>query len=170
MEKKFMCAELEPSPEGSFHLGQKDNIGVTSMKQEKMELVDRLAIFKEINRRLSLSSIGETIETQLSNTELLAIISTAPIIEAEPVRHGCWIEVETTKYVPAIFYDPYEGKPPVYYDMAYFCDQCGREADKKEPYCHCGAKMKPDAIAVEDILPDVLERLEQMVASREEEF
>lgn len=24
----------------------------------------------------------------------------------------------------------------------YRCSRCGRTADKKEPYCHCGAKMR----------------------------
>lgn len=57
------------------------------------------------------------------------LISAAPAVDAEPVRHGRWIE--------HLQYDD-EG----YLYICYACSECGRiELYEKEPYCHCGAKM-----------------------------
>ena len=63
----------------------------------------------------------------------LRIAETAPTIDAEPVRHGRWIEDIAIDYKA---YPPYE------YKRGYKCSLCGREErTNKEPYCHCGAKM-----------------------------
>jgi hypothetical protein len=43
---------------------------------------------------------------------------------------GEWIEHRETR--------PYE-------EVCYICSRCGRKEYQKEPYCHCGAKMKGGA-------------------------
>lgn len=64
---------------------------------------------------------------------LIKIIKDAPAVDAEPVRHGRWMEniVEDVR-----------AYPPYSYKNGYKCSLCGRKTrSKKEPYCHCGAKM-----------------------------
>lgn len=56
-------------------------------------------------------------------------IKDAPAVDAEPVRRGEWIE--------CLYYDE-DG----YTYSDYKCSECGRYDAAKEPYCHCGAKMK----------------------------
>jgi len=48
-------------------------------------------------------------------------------VDAEPVRHGKWIVERRSKF-------PFDG-------VSIKCSLCGRYEYKKEPYCHCGAKM-----------------------------
>lgn len=57
---------------------------------------------------------------------LLPIAMLCPTIEAEPVRHGEWIEMVFTDT------ETFAG---------YKCSECGLGARKKFSYCHCGAKM-----------------------------
>lgn len=54
-------------------------------------------------------------------------IDSAPTVEAEPVRHGRWIDRNGNIVAP--FWERYE------------CSICGARSDESE-YCpHCGAKM-----------------------------
>lgn len=55
------------------------------------------------------------------------MIIDAPTIEAGPVRHGRWIAYLDGDHI----------MPERYYR----CSECGRVERRKEPYCHCGAKM-----------------------------
>lgn len=59
------------------------------------------------------------------------LLDELPPADVAPVVHGEWIK--RIKQV-AIF-----GSLELRY--VYTCSECGREADHKEPYCHCGAKM-----------------------------
>ena len=52
--------------------------------------------------------------------------------DVEPVRHGKWLE-ETEYYA-----DDYS---ECNVRKVYACSLCGRTEKRKEPYCHCGAKM-----------------------------
>lgn len=56
-------------------------------------------------------------------------VNEAETIDAEPVRHGEWFMHEIT--------DPHGFMHTRYYK----CSLCGRREAKKEPFCHCGAKM-----------------------------
>ena len=65
-------------------------------------------------------------------------IEAAPAVDAEPVRHGRWIEVVT--------YDQ-DGDC---LEVEYICSECGRfEGLDDEPYCNCGAKMDGDVDGIE---------------------
>ena len=59
------------------------------------------------------------------------ILDSIPYVDAEPVRRGVWIE--------CLYYDE-DG----YTYSDYKCSECGRYEATKEPYCHCGAKMKEE--------------------------
>ena len=63
------------------------------------------------------------------------IINEAITIEINSFRpHGHWVE-----------YDCYignsEGNAIAKTGTVWVCSECGREEPKREPYCHCGAKM-----------------------------
>ena len=66
-------------------------------------------------------------------------IEEVPTADVEPVVHGRWIEEKKQTLIPVEFDDA--GEPVLHDYVVYRCDQCGRTAGKKEPYCHCGAKM-----------------------------
>ena len=58
-----------------------------------------------------------------------ADIETAPTIDPEDLRpKGRWIS--------------YLDGDSIMPERYYRCSRCGRAEDKKEPYCHCGAKME----------------------------
>lgn len=54
-----------------------------------------------------------------------------PTANVEEVRHGKWIKKNNVNY------SPFDGSP----EYIYICSVCGREENKQEPYCNCGAKM-----------------------------
>ena len=47
-------------------------------------------------------------------------------------RHGKWIKKNNVNY------SPFDGSP----EYIYICSVCGREENKQEPYCNCGANME----------------------------
>lgn len=65
---------------------------------------------------------------------ILEEIATIPTADVAPVVRGEWIE-----------HDEYicnsDGKPVAKIGTIFVCSLCGREERRKEPYCHCGAKM-----------------------------
>ena len=64
---------------------------------------------------------------------LEGLIADIPAVDAVPVVHGRW--------VPNIREDT-RAYPPYTYQNGFKCSVCGRVTrSKKEPYCHCGAKM-----------------------------
>jgi hypothetical protein len=68
-----------------------------------------------------------------------AIISEAPVVNVEEVRHGEWLEC-TRKTIIPVEYDS-NGDLILHEVVEYRCSLCDRLCGKKEPYCHCGAKM-----------------------------
>lgn len=92
-----------------------------------MRLIDADAVLKVPN----VNWVHEFDETGTSiryKAVPLEAIEKAPTIEAEPVRHGEWVECMT--YVE-------DG----YYDIKYKCSECGRCEPLKQPYCNCGVRM-----------------------------
>lgn len=87
-----------------------------------MRLIDADAMFDEnhcyttFNKNLDYcddNDLGEWIDEQ-------------PTVDAEPVRHGEWVETGFSTYVW----------------WKYRCDKCGCQQDYKHNYCpDCGAKM-----------------------------
>lgn len=57
----------------------------------------------------------------------------------DAMKYGRWIEEKKQTLIPVEFDDA--GEPVLHDYVVYRCDQCGRTTGKKEPYCHCGAKM-----------------------------
>lgn len=69
---------------------------------------------------------------QLSETDERERITLVCIGDEQPVRHGEWIVESRSKF-------PFDG-------VSIKCSLCGRYEYKKEPYCHCGAKMKGENV------------------------
>ena len=59
------------------------------------------------------------------------LIEGVPDADVAPVVHGTWIG--QIRFVPTM---TGMGIRPI-----WFCTECGRKVTRKEPYCHCGAKM-----------------------------
>lgn len=59
--------------------------------------------------------------------EVLDSIREAPAVDAVPVVHARWVS----------FLDGDHIMPERYYR----CSRCGRVESRRQPYCHCGAKM-----------------------------
>lgn len=62
----------------------------------------------------------------------ICVLEDAPTLDYAPVKHGEWLEF--------VCDDPYHRTS----NTEYKCSECGRFALNKEPYCHCGARMKED--------------------------
>lgn len=80
------------------------------------DLIDRQALLRDIEKyHLSDGMFQHWVEVQ-------------PSVEAEPVRHGRWID-ETFKPTGLVFHP-------------YVCDQCGCHSESNFTYCpDCGARM-----------------------------
>ena len=59
--------------------------------------------------------------------DCVATVLNAPTADVAPVVHGRWIS----------FLDGDHIMPERYYR----CSRCGRVESRRQPYCHCGAKM-----------------------------
>lgn len=67
--------------------------------------------------------------------EIIDALENLPAADAVPVVHGEWIRCNASLLTHCQC-----GAYPV--NLAWYrCSVCGRTAPKKEPYCHCGAKM-----------------------------
>ena len=74
-------------------------------------------------------------EQNCNNTGIIQHIKQhCPTADVEEVKHGEWEESD-------IYICNSDGKPIAKVDTVYVCSECGREESRKEPYCHCGAKM-----------------------------
>lgn len=68
--------------------------------------------------------------------ECLGILPAADVAE---VRRGRWIPYEVEERFENTG-NPYHNYLK-YEPLSYRCSLCGRIEERKEPYCHCGAKM-----------------------------
>lgn len=85
------------------------------------DLISRKAAIEQVERRMTLM-IGDK---GVSPESFINFLRNRPAVDAEPVRHGRWIEEE-----PAV----------------YKCSECGfiftsGDSIKMFAYCRCGAKM-----------------------------
>lgn len=91
------------------------------------------------NDLISCRAIKEYInQSDLTNKEKMTLhiaINNIPTTAAPPEAHGKWVgyDVSYWRY-------RHGGGYPVNL-IRYRCSVCGRTVCKKEPYCHCGAKM-----------------------------
>lgn len=66
----------------------------------------------------------------------LCVLNT-PAADVEEVRHGRWIpDIRARKSADGYYY-LWNSSP----ETVFVCSECGRVESRKEPYCHCGAKM-----------------------------
>ena len=82
-----------------------------------------------LNEFEALKNKAETLRDAICLDAVMAVIDTAPTIDAVPVVHGEWEEIRNA-------YDELEG---------WIHRECGREVQSKYNYCpNCGAKMDAD--------------------------
>ena len=78
---------------------------------------------------------GHTDEPIPFETLVSDLRDSIPPADVAPVVHGEWIRCNASLLTHCQC-----GAYPV--NLAWYrCSVCGRTAPKKEPYCHCGAKM-----------------------------
>ena len=99
-----------------------------------MELIDRQALLRDIPK--TQTNVFENCRNceLLDEYQVTRIIYSQPIIEAEPIRRGYWIEI-----IPA----------NIDHNITVQCSVCGAGDTHAEgvhvPYCwHCGAKMEEE--------------------------
>lgn len=81
-------------------------------------------------------AVIELITSRYENPEICtAEINSIPAADVAPVVHGRWIGYDASYYRNYTY-----GAHPVNL-IRHKCSVCGRSVSKKEPYCHCGAKM-----------------------------
>ncbi len=59
--------------------------------------------------------------------DAIDMIEDAPAADVAPVVHGRWIS--------------FLGGDHIMPERYYRCSRCGRVESRRQPYCHCGAKM-----------------------------
>lgn len=59
--------------------------------------------------------------------DAIDIIEDAPAADVAPVVHGRWVS--------------FLGGDHIMPERYYRCSRCGRVESRRQPYCHCGAKM-----------------------------
>lgn len=88
------------------------------------EYIDREAALDAITDLAGKVSTRSAYEAVWKSARVLEKIPTADVV---PVVHGWWIS----------FLDGDHIMPERYYR----CSRCGRVESRRQPYCHCGAKM-----------------------------
>lgn len=73
--------------------------------------------------------------TALNGAAVICEINDAPTIDAAPVVHGRWIQVQQLRGNPGWEIGQ------CWSEIVYQCSICERISAHKEPYCHCGARM-----------------------------
>lgn len=98
------------------------------------EYIDRAAV-EEMLENAQIITDGENCGYCTEDVSLNNI----PAADVAPVRHGRWVPEIHHTYLPVEYDDA--GDPILHEYTSYRCSLCGREEVKKEPYCHCGARM-----------------------------
>ena len=98
------------------------------------DLISRSALLEEIEEDIEWVIAQMSATTAISALKIaMRRIKKAPAVDAEPVRHGEWLL--NMEYDRQVF-------PTEKVFVGFKCSLCGRKVrSKKEPYCHCGAKM-----------------------------
>ena len=103
-------------------------------------LIDADALLEEIGEEpMNWTNSPEEIQEYCDWKQTVAIINSAPTIEAEPVRHGHWNGWITTHWTKK--YD--DNGDPIYKEHTYYvCSGCRRRTIIKSAYCPaCGRMM-----------------------------
>lgn len=97
-----------------------------------MELLEAEETGEYISRK---SAEGAVRDHWCDSSRMMEAIRCIPAADVAPVVHGEWIRCNASLLTHCQC-----GAYPV--NLAWYrCSVCGRTAPKKEPYCHCGARM-----------------------------
>ena len=101
------------------------------------EYIEQEALLQDISETVLFSARGgaelPTSEMRGAN-KVIDRIKSAKTADVVEVRHGEWHEFDN-------YICNSDDKPVAKIGSVFICSECGREEYKKEPYCHCGAKM-----------------------------
>ena len=105
---------------------------------EELDLIDRNELYNQIRLHLNRHSLGETAPwTTLTTGEIASIIANVPTVEADPIRHGKWINE-----LPYTADGKYLKGQECSICHSYFVSD-GNKPYSNHPYCpQCGAKME----------------------------
>ena len=94
--------------------------------------------FEGCPKRWNLDGYGDAAtEIERLNDKIMELgFKLVKLSNVEPVKHGKWIEKRRGEKSPEGYY--YWNTPLTH---VFVCSECGRQENKREPYCHCGAKM-----------------------------
>lgn len=98
-----------------------------------MKYIDIMAVKKAVKDGVL------TVKVNDSGDILLADVKSGEAAKIGELPVGRWIEEKKQTIIPVEF--DAAGEPILHDYVVYHCDQCGRTERKKEPYCHCGARM-----------------------------
>lgn len=106
---------------------------------EKKKIVDLLAKRRQSNldardREEDLEQLYFLFGADNEITVLEDCVDDIAPADVAPVIRGSWTE-------QTVWICNSDGKPVAPIGVEYRCSVCGRREDKREPYCHCGAKM-----------------------------
>lgn len=94
-----------------------------------------------MDKYVELEAVKAEVRKRLNNPAIIGwmirIVDAVPAADVAPVVHGRWEEYDR-------FVCNSDGEPVAKIGVTFVCSECGREADLKEPYCHCGARMDGD--------------------------
>ncbi len=101
-----------------------------------MKLIDGNALIKQIDDRMrSIKSRNEA-DSRFTSVildtlqDIVETIEDAEEVEAEPVRHGWWVEIDMS--IGYGWYECSECKRSVFGHKAKYCPECGAKMDAKE--------------------------------------
>ena len=100
------------------------------------EFISREAAMKAANEWVSEACMAPVMRV----SRLFDKLAKVPAADVAPVVHGRWLKEKEQTFLPVEYDDIYE--PILHNYVVYRCDRCGRTCKRKEPYCHCGAKME----------------------------
>lgn len=98
------------------------------------EYIDREALLQEIRTQKDAAKTNYP-KQHFVVGDVLDCICRAQAADVAPVVHGEWI-----RYDASYWRYSHSGAYPVN-RRRFKCSVCGRTVSRKEPYCHCGARM-----------------------------
>lgn len=123
-------------------------VGVECEVMTMADLIDRETVLAEIEKfKILFNETGDSHErvAYASAEHCMLVIKAAPIIEAEPVRHGKWIRTGFTN-----IYGGIEVKCSACNYSVILSPERYRTIDESEAYCsHCGCRMRGDGNATD---------------------
>ena len=103
-------------------------IDADELRKEKLDLIDREKLVQEIKSQSNRLCLGNISTSDIDVEDIVQLIVDAPTVEAEPVRHGKWVNKNWNWYCSECDKPGYKGHIPAEPDLDY-CPNCGAKMD-----------------------------------------